>query len=103
MSKLTLHRPRLATADTRRVRPAPHQADAELLTSEHRAWRALVLGRAGHRCEACGASGCRLFADHIVERRDDGERLDPANGQALCGACHTSKTVAERAKRMRIT
>lgn len=44
-----------------------------------------VLLRDGHKCVACGASGVRLDAHHIIERRlwdDGGYYLD--NGATLC-------------------
>ena len=71
------------------------------LTPEHKAWRREVIARAHGRCQGpgCGRSGVRLFADHIREIRDGGERLDLANGQALCGSCHSRKTAAARAER----
>jgi hypothetical protein len=74
---LRTSRPRLAVHDTRTGKPRPKQADAALLTPEHRAWRLAVCRRAGWRCEwledgrRCEAStqrGDRLFADHVVER-----------------------------------
>jgi hypothetical protein len=43
----------------------------------------------------------RLFADHIVEVADGGALLDPANGQCLCGAHHTLKTVRAKVARAR--
>ena len=92
--------PRLAILDTRCAKPPPKEADAELLTAEHRAWRSAVLKRAGFKCEVCGASGVRLYADHIVERQDGGAALDPDNGQCLCGKHHTLKTARVRAERM---
>jgi hypothetical protein len=109
MGKIKLLKPRLATFDSRRVKPPPKTADEYLLTPEHRAWRASVIANAGSRCEAIDdGTRCpkaepyhRMFADHIVERSDDGDRLDPANGQCLCGAHHTIKTARERSKRMR--
>jgi hypothetical protein len=100
-------KPALRTLDTRTAKPSPKRADPELLTPEHRAWRAEVLRRAGYRCEwiengrrclVCAPS--RLFADHIDERKDGGARLDPANGQCLCGRHHTLKTTRVRADRM---
>ncbi len=93
MARLTCLKPRVATLDTRTARPPPKVADAELTTPEHRAWRAEVLRRAGHRCQApgCGATGVRLFADHIVERRDGGAHLDPANGKPCAGAHHSPR------------
>jgi len=94
--------------DVRSARPAPKVADPELLSPEHRAWRATVLRRADYRCEAIDdgkrcevRAPARLFADHIRERKDGGAPLDPANGQCLCGSHHTIKTQAVRTARMR--
>ena len=107
MARLATLSPRLGTLDTRTVRPAPKHADAELLTPEHRAWRQEVLKRAGWKCQAPGCTahgrrgGVRLYADHIVERRDGGAVLDPANGQALCAKHHSEKTARARTVRMR--
>ena len=53
----------------------------------------------GNHCERCEAKG-RLVGDHIVELKDGGAPLDPANVQLLCWSCHTIKTNAERAKRI---
>lgn len=99
--------PQFRQVDLRIAMPAAKKADAELLTPEHRAWRDQVLQRAGHRCEAIdGSRRCyvsapsRLFADHIVERKDGGAALDVANGQCLCGKHHTLKTAAARSERM---
>lgn len=93
--------PRLRTGDNRRVHPPPKRADPHYQTPEHAAWRRAVIARAAKRCQLCGRSGCRLFADHIIEIRDGGAPTDPGNGQALCGACHTRKTAAARAARLR--
>ncbi len=100
--------PRVPPIDPRTARPPIKVADRELLTSDHRAWRAAVLNRAGWQCEATDAGqrclnrhpGHRLFADHIVERKDGGAALDPGNGRCLCGTHHALKTLAERARRM---
>ena len=99
--------PRIAAMAHSRVKPAPKRADPLYSTPEYLAWREQVIVRAGRRCEAIdNGQRCtkaepynRMFADHIVEVRDDGARFDIANGQCLCGAHHTLKTVAERAKR----
>lgn len=101
MARLSTLRPRVAVLDTRAAKPAPKQVDPYYLSAEHKAWRAAVLRRARYACEKCGRAGhdVRLFADHIVEIRDGGAATDPANGQCLCGACHTRKTTAERAAR----
>jgi 5-methylcytosine-specific restriction protein A len=98
--------PRIATRDTRAVKLPPKQADPFYLTPEWRALVARLIAQRGRRCERCGkttdASGkpVRLFADHIIELRDGGAALDPRNLQLLDGACHTAKTMAERARRM---
>lgn len=95
-------RPNLAIADTRIARPPAKTADPHYQTPEHRAWRAEVIRRAGGRCQepGCGRREPRMFADHVVELRDGGAALDPANGQCLCGSCHTRKTIAARTARM---
>jgi hypothetical protein len=81
--------------DTRTAKPPPKKADAELLTPEHRAWRAAVLRLAGHRCQAIEqgkrctvAAPARLFADRIIERKDGGDPLDVSNASA-CAASTT--------------
>jgi hypothetical protein len=102
MGKLQRIAPRIGTLSNR-VPPAPKQADDHYSSPEHKAWRTTVLKKAGYRCQhpGCtkGAPEHRLFADHIAEIRDGGARLDPNNGQALCGQHHTAKTARERAKR----
>lgn len=106
MARLTTIGSRLATLDTRTSRPPPKTAEADLLTPEHKAWRQEVLKRAGWKCQAPGCTahgrrgGVRLYADHIVERRDGGDPLDTRNGQALCPSHHQKKTAAARARRM---
>lgn len=101
MAKLTNLAPRVATLDTRTAQPPPKEADPHYSTPEHRHWRAIVLARAGYKCEDCGRSNCRLFADHIKERKDGGADFDPSNGMCRCGACHSKKTAAVRAQRMK--
>lgn len=98
---------RLQVSDTKLLKRAPKRADPVLLTTEHKAWRAEVLRRAGYQCQWLDR-GCRcqkrapdhrLFADHVVERADGGAAFDPANGQALCGEHHTLKTAGARGGR----
>ncbi len=98
-AKLSMAKPRISTLDTRTAQPAPKTAAPHYTTPEHRQWRTCVLRRAGGRCQGCGRSGTRLFADHIVELKDGGAALDLANGQALCGSCHSAKTARTRAAR----
>ncbi len=100
MATLRMLSSRIARHDTRTALPPPKQPDPHYSSTAHRTWRAAVIARAGHACQRCGRRGVRLFADHIVELRDGGAALDVTNGQALCGACHTTKTVAVRAARM---
>ena len=78
------------------LQSGPKVALAWYATPEHRTWRATVLARAHGHCQGpnCGRFGVRLFADHIREISDGGAPLDPDNGQALCGSCHSRKTWA---------
>jgi hypothetical protein len=105
MGKLKALAPRLQVLDTRRVRPSPKRADPELLTPEHRAWRLIVIDRAGGRCEwvengiRCN-SDRNVVADHIIERADGGAHYDPANGQCLCTSHNTKKGLLARQARM---
>lgn len=107
MSRIKQIGSRIQIVDTRRVKLPAKVADRELLSPEHRAWRQAVLERAGYQCEAVDngrrcqvRAPSRLFADHVVERRDGGARLDVGNGQCLCGSHHTRKTVAARTSRL---
>ncbi|HVL70255.1 MAG TPA: HNH endonuclease signature motif containing protein [Beijerinckiaceae bacterium] len=99
MAPLRTLGPRLRPLAPARLQPRPKETDPHYGTQAHKAWRAEVLKRAGHRCEDCGAGG-KLYADHVVEIRDGGAPLDPANGRALCSSCHTRKTHAERDRRL---
>lgn len=107
--RLATLRPSVAITQLLTAPPAPKRADAQLLTPEHRRFRAIVLQRAGYRCEwiengercpKSEANGDRLFADHIKERADGGALYDPNNGRCLCGSHHTTKTALERARRL---
>lgn len=92
--------PRIRTLDARRVRPAPKRADPIYLTPE---WRELVesiIAERGRRCEDCGRTDCRIYGDHVVELRDGGAPFDRRNVRLRCGSCHTTKTLAERARRL---
>jgi 5-methylcytosine-specific restriction enzyme A len=87
--------------DTRSVKPEPKQVEAFYVSRE---WRRLVeylKRQRGERCEQCGRTGTRLFADHVVEIKDGGPLLDPRGIRLLCGSCHGGKTHAERRRRMR--
>ena len=101
MPRLPTLSPTLRTVSTATAAPAPKVKAAHYYTPEHRAWSRAVIDRAGHACQHCGRTGTRLFADHIVELQDGGAPTDLANGQALCGACHSRKTARARADRQR--
>lgn len=100
-------KPRLATVKTHRIAVPPKAVLPFYQTPEYLAWREAVIARAGRRCEAVDdGKRCwkaephnRMFADHKVEVKDGGARLDVANGQCLCGAHHTAKTAAARGAR----
>jgi len=101
--------PSLVTVrDTRPVRLPPKVKADIYNTPEFRAWRALVIARAGRRCQAMDERGhrCskgrpehRMYADHIVELRDGGQAFDVSNGQCLCASHHTLKTMQARYRR----
>lgn len=103
MPKLRQLQPRLGVLDTRRVKPAPKRADPFYLSPEWRALMRHLIAMRGRRCEQCGASGCRIYGDHIHELSDDGAMLDAANVQLLCHGCHSRKTAAARGARARQT
>ena len=106
MAKLRANPGRLHTTDTRRLKPPPKWRDPHYTSPEHLRWRAEVIRRSGGFCQdpmhdpSKPRTPGRLFADHIREIRDGGDKLDPRNGMARCGACHTRKTLAVRAARL---
>jgi len=107
MAKLSTFRSSLGTFNSRRVATPPKVADDIFSTAEYAEWREAVIARGGRRCEAIDNGkrcwkrepGARMFADHIIERRDGGAPFDPMNGQCLCGSHHTAKTAVARAAR----
>ncbi|MEI9995108.1 MAG: HNH endonuclease signature motif containing protein [Rhizomicrobium sp.] len=111
MTKLRMIGARIGTLDSRTAKPPPKEAERHYLTPEHRTWSDQVIGRAGGRCEdidertglRCTKAqpDHRVFADHIVERRDGGQPFDLKNGQCLCGSHHGKKTAIARARRAR--
>lgn len=107
MAKLRALDRLIRIADNRAIRPPTKSVDSYYRTPAHKQWARDVIRAAGFQCadpmhdESTPRHGRRLFADHITERVDGGAPLDLANGMARCGACHTRKTTAERAKRLR--
>lgn len=104
MAKIAMLRPRLAAAPGR-VKPPVKLADPFYLTAEWRALAATIKSQRGYVCEGCGADGrgreWTIHADHVVEIRDGGARLDPLNVRLLCQPCHNRKTAGEAARRAR--
>jgi 5-methylcytosine-specific restriction endonuclease McrA len=98
MPKIPMLKLGIPVLNGRSVQLPPKQVNPHYMKPEHQAWSRQVKERAHWTCERCGRTGDRLFADHIKEIRDGGT-WDLANGQALCGSCHTGKTMVERAKR----
>lgn len=92
-------KPKLRTLSGRSVELPKKQVDKDLLTREYRDWRREVVRRASYSCEKCGRKNVKLYADHIVERKDGGALYDLSNGMALCASCHSVKTIKERQKR----
>ena len=83
-----------------RLKPPPKRAEPFYQSRE---WKALVRELRAVRgawCERCGSTK-GLVADHIVERKDGGADLDPANIELLCGKHHSAKTARARALRAR--
>jgi len=110
MPKLRSLAPRLRLVDTAPVKLPPKVKDAVYTTPEFQRWRALVVERAGGRCEATDPHGhrCsratpayRMYADHIEELNDGGSLFDLANGQCLCASHHAIKTTAMRSRRLK--
>ena len=97
--------PRLATLDTRRIKPPPKRADSIYISSEWRTFIAALIKARGRVCEhpQCRTpdrgKDQRIFGDHIKELQDGGALLDPSNVMLMCNPCHGIKTARERGKR----
>jgi 5-methylcytosine-specific restriction endonuclease McrA len=106
MRKLRSLAPRLAVLDTRSAAPAPKTAAPFYLSPPWRQLMKDIIAERGRRCEdpLCQQphrTGIRVFGDHIVELQDGGAALDKTNVLLRCGSCHTRKTAAARAERMK--
>ena len=73
-----------------------------LVTKCDRLWRLAVLGRAGGRCELCGALGGSIArggnivwvqACHVIGRANWATRWHPRNGVAGCQRCHVDPLI----------
>ena len=90
---------RLGCAVPNRLPAPPKLALPFYQSPEWRALRDQVISARGKQCERCSARGF-VIADHKVEIRDGGARLDPSNIRLLCAKCHGRKTA--QAKRARL-
>ena len=103
MAKLSSVKLGLGSVNTNTVACMPKQTDSHYGSQGHKDWAKAVIEKAGGKCQWVGCAKTskdgRLYADHIVERKDGGAPLDPANGQALCGKHHSIKTAKERKAR----
>lgn len=99
MGRLTRAPSRLRSAPPR-LKAAPKKALPFYQSPEWTALRAAVIAERGKRCEAegCGHSGF-VIADHIVEIRDGGAKLDKSNIRLLCARCHGKKTALAKRRR----
>lgn len=109
MARVTTIGSLVPRGDGRTVKPEPKRVDPHYTSDAHKSWRDEVVRRAGARCERIdngvrctkAAPQHRMFANHVIERRDGGNPYDPANGECLCGSHHTKFTMQQRAKRSR--
>lgn len=100
MGRLSAVKPRLGAAPSR-LRPPPKVAEKFYLSA---AWQQLkarrkldsdyfaALQRRSYPKE-------RLILDHVRERKDGGDDLDPRNTEWLTASEHNAKTARSRAKR----
>lgn len=95
---MTIRVPKFSIPIPAKLVPTPARDSSAYKTAEHKGWAKQVKKLAGFACQRCGRSGVRLYADHIEELTDGGT-WDLANGQCLCGSCHTVKTLQARANR----
>ena len=108
LPKLRTLGPLIRSVDTRTTKLPPKVKASIYNTPEFQRWRALVVERAGGRCEATDPHGhrCtratphyRMYADHVTELQEGGLPYALDNGQLLCASHHQIKTVAMRRQR----
>lgn len=56
-------------------------------------FRAIIIERAGLRCEECGATNVALECAHVIARRHLRVRWNPLNAVCLCVTCHLNFTM----------
>jgi len=102
--------PLVRTTNTSTVPIPPKVKDSVYTTPQYRVWRSAVVRRAGGRCEYVDIHGYRctkeqphhrMYADHVIELKDNGSLLDVANGKCLCASHHEMKTIQHRIRRLK--
>jgi 5-methylcytosine-specific restriction protein A len=92
-------KPRLATADLRRLKPPQMTRLYEFYGSA--AWKRLLREIIAERGRVCESPWCetpdrgrggKIIGDHVTELRDGGAPLDRQNVMLLCDSCHKRKT-----------
>lgn len=101
MPRLSMLGSRVGRVDTRAAKPPPKTVDPIYNDPRWRDLLARLIKERGKRCQKCGRTGTRIFGDHVIELKDGGEPFADDNVELLCGSCHTRKTNAVRAARMR--
>ena len=101
MARLKTVGPRLAPLKGKLK--AEKRVDPFYVSAAYLAWREAVFALKGRRCAVpgCETPEDRVTADHIVERKDGGAELNPANGAPLCHRHHLAKTHGDRRRRAR--
>lgn len=98
--RLAGSRARIAASGPR-LRASPKRAEQFYQSPEWKALRARRRRDPDYRAaKARAQQGERVILDHIVERRDGGAPLDPANTQWLTFTEHQAKTEASKRKRV---
>lgn len=87
---------------TARYRQIERQRGTATQRGYDASWRRVrenVLRRDRHICRVCHERPA-TEVDHITPMHRGGERLNPANLQAICGRCHDDKTARENSERV---
>jgi 5-methylcytosine-specific restriction protein A len=90
--------PSRLSAPAPKLRAPPKVADPFYLSKEWQRAKAAKRREGRVWCTRCGSTD-RLILDHIIERKDGGDDLDPRNLEWLCHAHHQAKTAKARASR----
>jgi len=99
MTRLRSLPARLSSAPTR-LKPPAKEAERFYQSA---AWRRLIAARKldadYFAAKARSRSGERLILDHVIERKDGGDDLDPRNTMWLTFSEHQAKTAEARRRR----